>query len=131
MSKRTAPVFPIPGGELAGCEKVFVLLNHTDCRAEPHMFGLHWIYVASRGEFWSPLAQVVSRNAFHAMAAAATWLINSSISTFGLWAKDSGNVLAFVRARRGRERGWSASPECRWASGTMVAAVAILSLGLT
>jgi hypothetical protein len=29
-----------------------------------------------------------------AMAAAATWLINSSTSTFGLWAKDSGNVCS-------------------------------------
>jgi hypothetical protein len=33
-------------------------------------------------------------HAFHAMAAAATWLINSSTSTFGLWAKDSGNVCS-------------------------------------
>ena len=30
----------------------------------------------------------------HAMTAAATWLINSSTSTFGLWAKDSGNVCS-------------------------------------
>jgi hypothetical protein len=22
------------------------LTNHTDCRAEPHMFGLHWIDLA-------------------------------------------------------------------------------------
>src|ERR1700686_4643903 len=33
-------------------------------------------------------------HAFHAMAAAATWLINSSISAFGLLAKDSGNVCS-------------------------------------
>jgi len=26
------------------------LTNHTDCRAEPHIFGLHWMDVASRGE---------------------------------------------------------------------------------
>ena len=60
MSKRTAPVFPIPGRELAGCEKVSVLLTtriaelsrtYSVCTGLTSLLGVsvraHWAVVVS------------------------------------------------------------------------------------
>jgi hypothetical protein len=46
MSKRTARGISDFQRKTNKMLKGTRLTNHTDCRAEPHMFGLHWIDLA-------------------------------------------------------------------------------------